>query len=102
MYEAGAYPAAIRAYEKGLQKTENLESRERLADAYWQVREMEKAEAAFKYLVTADSARPEHYLRYAQALQYNSKYKEANEYLDEFSNLMLTLRTLYRYKKFHM
>lgn len=83
LYEERAYPAAIRLYEKGLQKSEDWESRERLADCYWQIRDVANAEEAYKVLANDSKAGVDHYLAYGQILRYNGKYDEAKPWFEK-------------------
>ena len=83
-YEARAYPAAIRLYEKGLEKNDDLESRARLADAYWMIRDVKNAESTLQNLVVKPGATAEHFLFYAEILRYNGKYEEARQWYQQY------------------
>lgn len=84
MYEMMSYPAAIRKYEKGLKKSSDLRGMERLADAYMNIGNSEKAEEWYAKVVKIKGAAPANMLHYGEALKMNGKYSEARKWFDAY------------------
>ena len=70
----------------------------RLADAYYNIFNTEKAEE-FYAKVVGNSQTPEQLFRYAQMLKANGKYQEANKWMDKFAALAPTDVRAIEYKK---
>ncbi len=84
LYEHLVYPGAIAKYERGLAKTQDLRAMERLADAYVQVSNSEKAEQWYGTIVKMKGAAPVNKLKYGQTLMANGKYDEAQKWFQAY------------------
>lgn len=90
------YDNAAALYEQVLAKPDKLSDKSRmtakmnLGYSYQQLHNSKKAEQVFRELLYSESVPPEEaecYLRYAQALASNGKYKEAELAFDKYSRL---------------
>ncbi len=80
-----AYSAAIPKYNIALSKDpSNAEAQANVAACYRLTNDMVNAESAYSKVANSASAKPEHYLYYAQALMENEKYAEASTWLDKY------------------
>lgn len=84
LYEHLVYPSAITKYERGLAKSHDLRAMERLADAYVQVSNKEKAEQWYGMIVKMNGSAPINKLKYGQMLMANGKYDEARKWFQAY------------------
>ncbi len=93
-YENLAYIKAIDAYEqalkkKGLTDSEKNAARIKLADSYSKVKDAQNAERVYAELVNSgtelSAENASVYLRYAQALASNGKYRESQEQYEKYT-----------------
>lgn len=76
-YDLFNYTKAANLYLQAYKKNPTLYTAEHLANCYRLMEDYKNAEAWYATAITLPEARPEDFLRYAQALQNNSKYAEA-------------------------
>jgi outer membrane protein OmpA-like peptidoglycan-associated protein/tetratricopeptide (TPR) repeat protein len=80
-YRLFNYSKAIDLYSQAFKKQKTLHSAQRLADSYRLMHDFKNAESWYAIAIALPEARlanrPENILRYAEALQNNSKYTEA-------------------------
>jgi outer membrane protein OmpA-like peptidoglycan-associated protein/tetratricopeptide (TPR) repeat protein len=80
-YRLFNYSKAIDLYAQAFKKQKTLHSAQRLADSYRLMHDFKNAESWYAIAIALPEARlanrPENILRYAEALQNNSKYTEA-------------------------
>ncbi|WP_406826498.1 OmpA family protein [Pedobacter sp. KACC 23697] len=82
-YELFNYSKAIDLYEQAYKKKETLHAAERLANAYALVYNYKQAESWYAITTKMPGSSTDNILRYAKALQQNSKYSEAKvQYLN--------------------
>lgn len=89
-----AYSKAAEYYEQALQNTKSMPdtdvraAKAKLAYSYRQIRDSQKAEQAYRDLITMGDLPGEYvqcYLYYAQALASNGKYREAQEAYEKYN-----------------
>lgn len=85
-YSKFAFVEAIRLYEQQLSKGNNsIEVYMKLGDSYYYNGNYPEAAKAYSKIVTSsNSVEPEYYFRYAQALNNNQNYKEAEKVMKEY------------------
>lgn len=85
-YSKFAFVEAIRLYEQQLSKGNNsIEVYMKLGDSYYYNANYPEAAKAYSKIVTSsNSVDPEYYFRYAQALNNNQNYKEAEKVMKEY------------------
>jgi peptidoglycan-associated lipoprotein len=84
LYSMMAYNSAITEYEKSLSRKPLPEAKEKLAESYRNVNNMEKAEAAYADVVQLTGVKAEHKLEYAKILMRNGKYPSAVIWLESY------------------
>ncbi|MBK9193717.1 MAG: OmpA family protein [Flavobacteriales bacterium] len=90
-YEQMAYAEAIEHYEVAADKgAVNEHVTKRLADCYLRLGNTEEAEKWYAITVKFLNREPQDLYNYAQALKSNGKYKEAEEWMDQY--LLTTMR----------
>lgn len=83
-----AFANAIPKFERVVKKDPaNFDALCKLADCYRLTNNMSKAESTYSAVVTNPSAKPEHFLYYAQALMENEKYTDAQTWLDKYQTM---------------
>jgi tetratricopeptide (TPR) repeat protein len=85
-YENMVYPQATRQYEKGLKKTQDLRSMERLADAYEQLSNLDMAERWYAKVVTLKGTAPANLMHYGMVLKANGNYAEARKWFNAYAH----------------
>jgi len=84
-YEDMAYKQAINLYEQLVEKNYlNAKIYQRLADSYYKIRKMKKAEEYYKILVTSTLHSTKDVYKLVKVLKYNGKYKEADKWLERY------------------
>lgn len=76
-FDAFNFVKAIELYEQAYAKQPELKTAERLAEAYFNLRNYQHAETWYKKAAQAEKAKPENILRYAEVLKNNTKFREA-------------------------
>src|SRR6218665_4174478 len=93
-YENLSYIKAIDAYEqalkkKGLTDAEKISAKIKLADSYGKIKDAQNAERVYAEVVNSgtdlSSENVSVYLKYAQALASNGKYKESQEQYEKYT-----------------
>ncbi len=88
-YQSLAYTKAIEAYEKALAKNvpadQATPAKINLADAYFKVKDYANAERYLREIIGSQSSNGPLILRYAQVLAANGKYKEAQQYYQNYA-----------------
>lgn len=81
-----SFEKAIDSYNKA--KSLTAEGQRKLAESYSNMNQNVEAEAAYAILVTkSEGVLPEDYYNYAMILKTNSKYDEANKWMDKFNEV---------------
>ncbi|MDP1745590.1 MAG: OmpA family protein [Bacteroidota bacterium] len=81
-----SFEKAIDSYNKA--KTLTTEGQRKLAESYSNMNQNVESEAAYAILVTKpEGVLPEDYYNYAMILKTNSKYDEANKWMDKFNEV---------------
>lgn len=83
-YDQLRYSNAIKLYEKHLEKGEDLRVREKLAQAYLNVKDYKKAELEYMKVVTHSQVDPISIFNYARVLVMNGKYENAQGWLEKY------------------
>lgn len=84
LYERMVYPGAVRQYERGLSKGQELRAMERVADAYEQLSDTKNAERWYAEVVKMKGSAPINKLRYGQMLKANGKYSDARKWFEAY------------------
>lgn len=85
-FEGFDFLSAIKLYEKSVKKNPTRYSAvEKLATSYRLVNDYKNAEQWYSVLVETDSAKPEWYYYYAQALRTNEDYSGAKTYFTKYA-----------------
>lgn len=85
MHSQFAYRNALTLYQHVVEKDpKNFVAKQRIADCYFRLGEMEKAERAYQEIATAADADPLYKYQYAQILSMQGKYKEAQKWFSEY------------------
>jgi tetratricopeptide (TPR) repeat protein len=87
LYERMAYTPAIEYFKKSLGKEDNWETKGKLAECYRKTNDPINAEYWYGQVVLSNSSTPEQKLYYAQMLQQNGKYDEAQKWYGEYAQL---------------
>ena len=85
LYDDFAYSKAIELYKDLLEKNYNTAANtEKLADAYYRLRDPENAVQYYASVVDQPNASPETYYRYAQMLRGVREYEKSREWLKKY------------------
>ncbi|MCZ2355197.1 MAG: OmpA family protein [Bacteroidia bacterium] len=84
LYNANKFSLAIAAYQKELEKGQNQEAMEKIADCYRRIGQIAQAEKWYQK-ITSKKVAPEQYLRYGQTLKMAGKYEEAKIQFEKFA-----------------
>lgn len=76
-FEAFNFMKATELYEQAYARKPELKTAERLAEAYFNMRNYQQAEVWYQKAAQAEKAKPENILRYAEVLKNNTKFREA-------------------------
>ena len=82
LYKDMAYSLAVEEYQKGLSKKENAQARVNLAESFYKMNNLQKAEEEYAKVVQQQDASPTSKLRYAQLLMRSGKYVMAKSYFE--------------------
>lgn len=82
LYKDMAYSMAVEEYQKGLSKKEFPDARLNLAESYYKMNNLQKAEEEYGKVVQQSNASPQSKLRYAQLLMRSGKYVMAKSYFE--------------------
>lgn len=85
-FDAFNFIAAIELYSRAYETKPATRTAERLAEAYFNIRDYQQAEAWYARLANEDDAKGEHILRYGHVLRNNSKFKEAKAQYQRVAN----------------
>src|SRR5690554_4036077 len=85
-FDAFNFIAAIELYSRAYETKPATRTAERLAEAYFNIRDYQQAEAWYARLANDDDAKGEHILRYGHVLRNNSKFKEAKAQYQRVAN----------------
>jgi outer membrane protein OmpA-like peptidoglycan-associated protein len=86
-YDKMAYSAAAKKFERALARdSSNTEAWAKAASCYRLINDSKNAEKAYSKVAGSPTAKPEHYLYYAEALMENEKYNQATVWLDKFQS----------------
>jgi outer membrane protein OmpA-like peptidoglycan-associated protein/tetratricopeptide (TPR) repeat protein len=86
LFNSFAYKDAAALYEMELKKDpKNYQAQKNIATCYRKINDMANAEKWYAKVVENESADPENYLFYAQALEFNGKMDEAKVYYKKFT-----------------
>ncbi|MDA9310014.1 OmpA family protein [Flavobacteriaceae bacterium] len=88
LYDRFAYTDAAKAYQKVLKRgTTDVYVFERLANCYYFINDMKKAEMYYKRVAKSKDANPEAIYNYAQSLKANGKFSDYNTWMKNFAKL---------------
>lgn len=86
-YELYNYAKAIDLYEQAYKKRQSLHAAERLASSYELIHDYKQTESWAAIAAGMEGTTPANVLRYAKALQNNSKYSEAKIQYEKYASL---------------
>ena len=84
LYNANKFSLAITAYQKELEKGQNQEAMEKIADCYRRIGQIAQAEKWYQK-ITSKKVAPEQYLRYGITLKMAGQYEEAKIQFEKFA-----------------
>ncbi|MEO8885100.1 MAG: OmpA family protein [Mucilaginibacter sp.] len=87
------YTKAIDLYSQAYKKRPTLRAAQQLASCYRLTHDYKNAESWYAIVVAMPESQPENILKYAEALQNNSKYSEAKEQYVKYLSLNLEQNT---------